>query len=1036
MSALARWTAWLRAALLRVGGRCSDARVIGLLVLFLATGLLMRRGIDGALASMHLPGAVSADAGGVAGVEALLDPQRTRAGFESWTAWSAAPGADRYLEPAALLAGYVVVDILLVGLPLVLLLLAGLRSVRDNAARHSSDTYPLREATVTVAANAVLPAAAFLVADLAEDGLLLAAGTGGARTWQLVLLGSASLAAWSALILAGSALLLARLALGFAGSTSGASLAPGPGYGSGPVPGSGSPGAGGLAVRIADRSVRTVFAPVIILRAQVLTVGFLVVVLLLLQGDLGRQVQDVLLGLPERPVHQLVVFAAALVFAALTYGSGRLCETAYRRPPGRPGGTLAVRALWLSALAGVAVVGAGLALLWVAGQSLGWALIPPGVLLVTFAVLSGFREVRQAWSGEAGVSTSPATRSWLRVLVSLPVAAVGLVAAQGVVTLGVAREIRHALNLAALALLFMVLAMVPFLWRALWARVESATRSTLTNLALAGGATVVVGVGVWGAVDPWSAGERLGSVGVVFVLFAWLLLAVTVLVLAGDRWAARGALAFVRLRRVPLISLVVVSLVATSYLDTGGRYHDVRLLPGPADGRGEPMSVEQAFAAWVADHRPAGAVTGKVAVPMVFMATGGGGIRAAYWTTTVLDCLFTPGYCDRTLPAGSAANLFAASGISGGSLGLAAFRAGGDGERPARTVVEDADFAAPVLAGLAFRDVPNAVLHADLGWLDRAGILEIAWERAGAAHGSALTDGFAEASFDGAGGPRFPLLLFSGAAVEDGCRVTVSVLDTAPVETTGAVTGRQARSCDSLDPFADTTSPTPVIARSRDVFDYTCGAGRPARDLRLSTAALISARFPYVSPTGGLTSCADPQRRSFVLDGGLIESSGAGPLVELWTSLAPLVQQANQDPDSGICLQPRLIMIDNGYAETRLDGLPRRPPELLAPVQADSAAAGMATAAARQAAAIAFRATLGQAAACRHPDGGGQVPADPAPGTGSVVQLYPRSHPGPLAPLGWSLSSWAQADLRSQLSENTAQLDRVRAWFAPAAGSP
>jgi hypothetical protein len=128
-------------------------------------------------------------------------------------------------------------------------------------------------------------------------------------------------------------------------------------------------------------------------------------------------------------------------------------------------------------------------------------------------------------------------------------------------------------------------------------------------------------------------------------------------------------------------------------------------------------------------------------------------------------------------------------------------------------------------------------------------------------------------------------------------------------------------------------------------------------------------------------------------------------------------------------------MIDNGYAETRLEGLPRRPPALLAPVQARSAAAGMATAAARQAAAIAFRASLGQTAACRQPGGTGPAP-DPAPGTGSVVQLYPRSHPGPLAPLGWTLSSWAQADLSSQLSENAGQLDRVQAWFGPDAGSP
>jgi hypothetical protein len=1011
MSAVWSLLGALREALLRLGGRCRSGRMVALLALLAGSGLLVRGQLDAALASMHLPGGVAADASGATGVGALLDPERARAGFESWTAWSATAGADRYLAPAWLLAGYAAVEVFLVGLPLALLLVVGLRSARDRAAQHPSGTFHLREATLGVAASAVLPAAGYLAAAAGQAGLLLLVATGEPESWQLALLGTASLAKWSALALAGLAFLIARLALGLTA----------------PVPGRPDLGA-----RIADRSVRDVFAPVVILRAQVLTVGALAGVFLLLQGDLGRQVQDVLLGLPERPAHLLAATAATLLFAVLTYTTGWLCESAYRRPPDRPPGPLTVRALWIIGGSGAAVVLAGILVLNRDGQPFGWALIPPGALLLGFAGLSAVPAVRAAWSGEDGVQPSEATLPWLRVLTVLPVAAVGLVAIQGAVTLAVAREYGNALYLAGTAGLFMLLAMFPYLRRVgLWRRIGSLSRPVAVGVTAVGAAAVLAVAG-WGAADPWTAGAVLGSIGVALTLFALLLVAISGLVVVGDRWAARGALAFFRLRRMPLVGLVLVCYLAASYLDTGGRYHDVRLLPEEVTAHGTPLRVDAAFAAWLADRRPAGEVTGKATVSMVFLATGGGGIRAAYWTTTVLDCLFTPGRCDRTLPAGSAGNVFAASGISGGSLGLAAFRAAGDGERPARVVVEDADFVAPVLAALAFRDLPNAFLHADLGVLDRAGVLEIAWERAAARHGAGLTDGFAETSFTAAGGPRFPLLLFNGAAVEDGCRVTVSLLDTAPVETSLEVTGRQARSCDSLGPFLETAVQTPVIARTRDAFDYTCdGRDRRARDLRLSTAALISARFPYVSPPGGLTSCADPQRRSFVLDGGLIESSGAGPLVELWASLAPLVQRTNLDPGSGICLEPRLIMIDNGYADTRLAALPRRPQEFLAPLQARSAAAGKAAAAARQAAAIAFRATLGEAAACRLPAGTSRPPAagDPAPGTASIAQLYPRNHPGPLAPLGWTLSSWAQADLRGQLGENADQLDRIRTWF-------
>jgi hypothetical protein len=1010
--------------LLAIGARVARPRAVGLLVLLLAAGVVVRRGLDGALSAMHLPGAVAASASGVSGVEAMLDPGRVGSAVGTWAAWSAEPGAERYVSPAALLTGYVAVDVLLVSLPLTLLLLAGLRSARDRAVGIS---HPLREASLTAASYATLPAAVFLIGGVAGNGVLLLA-TPEPATWQLVLIGAAALVTWLALGLAALAFVMSRLAQAWAAGSM-------------------------TAAHLAHRSHLTVLAPVIILRAQVLTVGTLAGLLLLLHGDLGRQVQDVLLALPERPVHQGLAVTGALVLAGLTYATGRWCEAAYRRPPRapQPGAPLPARVLWLSALTGAGVLGIG-ALLLARGQSAGWAMLTPAALLLVFAGLSAFPGVRSAWSGTGGVPSSPATTLWLRALVAVPLAASGLVALQGVVSLAVASEYGFAANLLGLAGLFLALAAALFLALAPAPAPGAAVTGRPGAVVLAVAAVVtVVAAGVWGAVDPWTVGAHLGSLGTLYAAFGVLLVVLSALVWAGDRIPARGVLGFVGVRRTPLVTLVVVCLLAASYLDTSWRYHDVRLLPDPVATQARSMSVAEAFDAWVDQHRPPGPVAGadeKTRVPMVFVATAGGGIRAYYWTTTVLDCLFVAGECERTLPAGSASHVFAASGISGGSVGLATFRATGDGAASARAVLHDGDFVAPTLAALAFRDVPNAFLHADLEVLDRGGVLEVAWERAAAELGHSLTDGFAETSFVASGEPRFPLLMLNGTAVEDGCRVTVSVLATTPAETVAYGDRAPPRSCDSLAPFADPDLPTPVLARTRDVFDYTCARGTDAgadgdagaepRDLRLSSAALLSARFPYVSPSGGLTSCADPDRRSFVLDGGIIESSGAGALIELWANLAPLVRQVNQDPDSGICVDPKLVLIDNGYADTRLEGLPRRPPELLAPLQAGAAAAEGTSAAARQAAAITFQATLAEAATCRQPDGsstpGGAV-AGQSGGDSPVAQLYPRSHPGPLAPLGWSLSRWAQADLRAQLDVNAAELDRVRSWFdAPAHG--
>src|SRR5439155_129506 len=70
------------------------------------------------------------------------------------------------------------------------------------------------------------------------------------------------------------------------------------------------------------------------------------------------------------------------------------------------------------------------------------------------------------------------------------------------------------------------------------------------------------------------------------------------------------------------------------------------------------------------------------AVPLILIATTGGGIRAAYWTDLVLNCAFEstapPTRCDgRATKVGFDASnsVFAASGISGGSLGLASYAA-------------------------------------------------------------------------------------------------------------------------------------------------------------------------------------------------------------------------------------------------------------------------------------------------------------------------------------------------------------------------
>src|SRR5262249_53780546 len=135
-----------------------------------------------------------------------------------------------------------------------------------------------------------------------------------------------------------------------------------------------------------------------------------------------------------------------------------------------------------------------------------------------------------------------------------------------------------------------------------------------------------------------------------------------------------------------------------------------------------------------------------------------------------------------------------------------------------------------------------------------------------------------------------------------------------------------------------------ALAGSKDLFQYVCrpetppddpaapGARQPVKhDIPLSAAAHLSARFPYISPTRAPTSCSWPPRRTYALDGGLLESSAVSPLTEIWARLAGHVHEINNDPKGKYCIEPRLLMIDNGYAAAASTRDSGRPAELIAP---------------------------------------------------------------------------------------------------------
>jgi hypothetical protein len=545
---------------------------------------------------------------------------------------------------------------------------------------------------------------------------------------------------------------------------------------------------------------------------------------------------------------------------------------------------------------------------------------------------------------------------------------------------------------------------------------------------------------IW--MHPWRTADALGAFGVFAAAAGAALLVAYLLMWPEERLRPPSVFAVVCLRRIPVFALVALWSLVAAFLDQGG-FHDVRphaaggtLRPGGVD-KERGLTVDAAFSRWLRQNpAPGSADGGQRAHPLVLVAAAGGGVRAAYWTGLVLECVFAgrgADACETPASPRPEASVFAAAGASGGSVGLANWLA------RLRTGDDDwlddlgDDSLSPTLAWALFVDMPNSLVRLH-GFADRAEVLERTWEqqwgdrdsglgdlvlpwRRGPASGGALAEGLFEASSD----DRIPLLLLSSTSVEDGCRFAVSVLDS---NVGGQRVGTPIEDCLSMRSF-ESTGPKDrlewALAASKDLDDYLCENG----DLRLSTAALLSARFPYVSPSGRLVKCDDETGDSatYLVDGGYYDNTGASPLVELWAAVEPLVTRFNRD-GSG-CIAPFVLEIDNHYGEDPGPEPDPRPKESQVPLQTLLGTRGAQEANARQSLAVGVSVPFADDRVVVHRDRP-DVLAD------RYARIFPRAHPGTRAPLGWTLSKAARNDLLRELrsDRNAPEIEKARRWLS------
>ena len=356
------------------------------------------------------------------------------------------------------------------------------------------------------------------------------------------------------------------------------------------------------------------------------------------------------------------------------------------------------------------------------------------------------------------------------------------------------------------------------------------------------------------------------------VYFAGAIGTGAVLTFAAACWVFWGSalVYFGSWKRIPVITLIVLLVLISSLFNDN---HDVRVLTRAEFSR--PM-LRQALLDW--NSQITMKYPERPVHPLFIVATEGGGIRAAYWTTTVLGTIqdADPSFADHVL---------AISGVSGGSLGAAVFDAlvaeavpQGEFAKRGQSILGQ-DFLSPAIAAMFYPDLIQRFLPFRILFLDRGRWLERSWENAW--RNTMHTDRFAKAFLDLWQDRHLyvPSLFLNGTSVESGNRIIASniLIDANFLKATDATA--------KLLPMS--------LYKERR---------RPKIDMLLSTVAHMSARFTYVSPAGRF-----PTDGTHVVDGGYFENSGA-------TTALDVSRQVNNEMRQNAELRgiiPQIIMISN-----------------------------------------------------------------------------------------------------------------------------
>ena len=402
--------------------------------------------------------------------------------------------------------------------------------------------------------------------------------------------------------------------------------------------------------------------------------------------------------------------------------------------------------------------------------------------------------------------------------------------------------------------------------------------------------------------------------------------------------------------RIPFIPIFIVWALLLSYWDRNDN-HSIRTIPVAATTvKDVPPDVRSEFVSWF-ESRPDRAAYSEE-YPVYIVAAQGGGIYAAYQTAVFLARL-------QDLCSSFSSHLFAISSVSGGSVGAATFVAALNGmqsgagaqgpvsgephaagkpgdpcpsitrflqpngfppdlDKPGtlETAIDaamSADFLSPLIAAMLFPDFSQRFLPHRFSSLDRARALEFAIEDAVGSALKATGTTLLDRPFSDHWNPKrsSPALVMNTTDVASGRRVLI-----APFEIETKATAHST-ACSMLN-----------LARARPSANAPAGKdgdrGGYLTSIRLSTAAVMSARFPWVTPAATVhvdleNTCLGKQEKVRLVDGGYVDNSGVETALALIDALKNIddILKARPSAPPAPKIRVHLIALSGGGFPTR-----------------------------------------------------------------------------------------------------------------------